>query len=251
MVKAIDSLVVEAAGPLNENLWFLPLARRIRGRFDPTKIPDVSGVLRKRFPAGIPGQRLAVNVATRTACLLEPLHVPEFKAVAAECKKVGALPPEREEFANIDLDGVDEVVSALKTAKADRDTLRATLEDCRRFTIPAHPEFEARRLADAAWDSWEEATSQADPAALRGWLLRTIKQIRVDFIPDDRAGESVRAKWVFFGGVVELADRSRVSYVFGGEYQDPNVPPITDVELLSGDCEAFSPLEGQDSAGFT
>jgi len=119
MVKASDTLTVEVAGPQNENLWFLPLDRRIRGRFDPTKIPEVSGALMRRFPAGIPGQRIGVCLSTKTGFLQEPLHAPEFNAVAAECKKVGALPPEREEFANIDLaTWLHHISGAVKAGKA-------------------------------------------------------------------------------------------------------------------------------------
>ncbi len=101
MVAKTD-IVVEVAGPQNENLWFLPLDRRIRGRFDAAKLPEPSGALMRRFPQPIPGQRIGLNVGARTGFVDEPLRDPEHAAVRKECEKAGAI-PERQEFSDIDV----------------------------------------------------------------------------------------------------------------------------------------------------
>jgi len=91
------SVVVEIDGPLNENLIFRPLGKRVRGRFDPRRMPD-PGKLQQKFPTGIPGQRLGCDFAAGQGFIEEPLHAPEHATVRAAVAKYGALPPERETF---------------------------------------------------------------------------------------------------------------------------------------------------------
>jgi hypothetical protein len=72
MVGANDTVIIEVAGPQNENLWFLPLDRRIRGRFNPAAIPEPSGALMRRFPQGIPGQHIGLDAKAGVGWIDEP-----------------------------------------------------------------------------------------------------------------------------------------------------------------------------------
>ena len=95
MVKAV---VVEIDGSQNESLFFRPVGRVVRGRFDPRRLPDESGTLARRFPKGVPGQRLELDVTAGRGAIVEPLHLAEFKTEAAEISKLGSLPASRQEF---------------------------------------------------------------------------------------------------------------------------------------------------------
>ncbi len=103
MVRQNGRIVVEIDGPLNEGFFFRPLSRRLRGRFDCRRLAEPGALLRK-FPQAIPGQRIELDAAACTGAIVEPLHLPEFKAVADEVKKAGTLPPAREEFAAVNVD---------------------------------------------------------------------------------------------------------------------------------------------------
>lgn len=103
MVKQNGRVVVEIDGPQNESFYFRPLRRRIRGRLDPRRLPE-PGRLLQRFPEGVPGQRLELDYHAATGAIVEPLHLPEFAAVAAEAKKKASLPPARLEFKGVNRD---------------------------------------------------------------------------------------------------------------------------------------------------
>jgi hypothetical protein len=99
---ATRELTVEVDGPKNENLFFRPLSRKIRGRFDVARIPD-PGPLRQSWPDPIPGQRLTLNLDTGEAAIVEPLHDAEHTALRQKIEKRATIPPAREELGKVDL----------------------------------------------------------------------------------------------------------------------------------------------------
>lgn len=78
MAKAESSIVeVEIAGPRNENLSFRPLQRKLRGRFDISRVAEPQARMKSaEWPEPIPGQRLRLDFATGEASVIEPLHEP-------------------------------------------------------------------------------------------------------------------------------------------------------------------------------
>jgi hypothetical protein len=92
-------------GSRNQNLHFRPLQRVLRGTFDINRVPDPQARIEAtRFPRPIPGVRIAVDPQARTAAIIEPLHEPVNAAMRERVEKMGLrLPPEREEFKDIDV----------------------------------------------------------------------------------------------------------------------------------------------------
>lgn len=84
----------------NRNVYFPPLDRSLRGRFDAqlaARRDKDAGALLSEIPDPIPGQQIAVDVETGEAALVEPLHDPRFAAIAERIKARGCkLFPERE-----------------------------------------------------------------------------------------------------------------------------------------------------------
>src|SRR5262245_50745723 len=97
MVKS-EPLVLEFGDDLCRNIYFAPLDRRFRGRFDAQQLARRdrdAGALLNEWPEPIAGQQLAIDLETGAADVLEPLH--EFPAIAARIKSRGlTLAPERE-----------------------------------------------------------------------------------------------------------------------------------------------------------
>lgn len=87
----MEGLIVvefEYDSPTNGNYGFRPAMREIRGRFDVNRLPE-PGNLRKRFPTGIPGQRLGLDA--QGCYVREPLHEPQYATIRAEIEKHAAL----------------------------------------------------------------------------------------------------------------------------------------------------------------
>lgn len=105
-MKASDNVIeieVGAAGR-NCNLTFMPLGKRIRGRFDVARAIKTDGEaarLLKAWPDPIPGQVIGIDVEAGMGYLREPLHDPEFAAIRERIEKTGKkLEPERQTFQN-------------------------------------------------------------------------------------------------------------------------------------------------------
>lgn len=95
---------IEVDGPQNERLSFLPLQRRVRGRFDYMRVRESKAHTRiTEFPKGIPGQRLRLNLATGEASLVEPLQDREHSTIANHLRKEGFEIPESETFKVVDV----------------------------------------------------------------------------------------------------------------------------------------------------
>jgi hypothetical protein len=93
------AIEVEVDSEKNGDVIFPPLSRRVRGRFDVTravKTDGNAGELFKTWPLPIPGQRIGLDVLTRTGYVYEPLHESEYAPIAEQVKKRFTLPPERE-----------------------------------------------------------------------------------------------------------------------------------------------------------
>lgn len=85
---------------MNANLFFRPIGRSIRGRFDYLKVKET--LAREKldsFPEGIPGQRLAINPQNGEAFVIEPLHSPEHAELKSKLEKSGySFAPAREKI---------------------------------------------------------------------------------------------------------------------------------------------------------
>lgn len=92
-----ESLVVEFGDELCRNIYFPPLDRRFRGRFDAQQLARRdrdAGALLTDWPDSVSGQQLAVDEGGEVA-VLEPLH--QFPAIKARIEKRGlSLAPPRE-----------------------------------------------------------------------------------------------------------------------------------------------------------
>lgn len=102
-MKADSTIIVEVDGPRNQNLLFGPLQRRIRGRFDITRVAEPLAKMKQNEwgTEAIPGQRLAIDTETGKAWLEEPIHrSAKLKAIVE--RKGYTLPPEREDFGVVD-----------------------------------------------------------------------------------------------------------------------------------------------------
>ncbi len=97
-------LEIEVDGELNECLFFLPIQRRIRGRFDLNRVAEPLARLKSReWPAPIPGQRLGVNLETGEAYIAEPLRESGHQATLERVERVGKVGPAVEPIANVHL----------------------------------------------------------------------------------------------------------------------------------------------------
>ena len=94
---------VEIDGPRNNCLAFLPLQKRVRGRFDFARETEPqAGVMRASWPQPIPGQIIGIDGAK--GYIREPLHDEEHADAKEKIESRGMkLPDEREEFDSIDV----------------------------------------------------------------------------------------------------------------------------------------------------
>lgn len=95
---------IEIATKECRNLYFAPIQRRIRGRFDFRDVAEKeSGKFVKDWPA-IPGQRLHLNFDTGEAAIVEPLRDAENESLRMRLETSFArrTPIAREEFKGID-----------------------------------------------------------------------------------------------------------------------------------------------------
>jgi hypothetical protein len=94
----VDNVIeLEYDSETNGSYHFRPAMKSIRGRFDVNRTTD-AGVLRKRFPRAIPGQRLGFNFATGECYIREPLHDAENAAIRKEVEKTWAVEDEKQTF---------------------------------------------------------------------------------------------------------------------------------------------------------
>jgi len=93
-------LTVEIDGPRNEALFFRPLARRIRGRFDFARDSEpMARTKASEWPEGIPGQRLAIDLESGEGAIGEPLQYPEHEPLKQRLESKGfRVPPVLETF---------------------------------------------------------------------------------------------------------------------------------------------------------
>lgn len=95
-------LEIEVAGDQNEQLFFAPLQRRIRGRFDLNAVPEPLARMKTReYPQPIPGQRIGLDLGTGEGYVAEPLHEPVNKAIRERVERKARIAPERETFAAV------------------------------------------------------------------------------------------------------------------------------------------------------
>jgi hypothetical protein len=101
----MSALVVEFGDSHCRNVFFPPLDRRMRGRFDPTlavKHDRDAGELVSQYPDGIAGQQLEINTQSGEVAVLEPLHA--FPAIEQRLKQRGLRLAPARQVANCDLE---------------------------------------------------------------------------------------------------------------------------------------------------
>lgn len=94
---------IEVDGDKNQCLAFLPLQRRVRGRFDYMRETEpMAGTMRGEWPQPILGQIIGIDGAM--GYIREPLHDEEHAQAKEKIESRGmSLPDEREEFDSIDV----------------------------------------------------------------------------------------------------------------------------------------------------
>ncbi|MDZ4688502.1 MAG: hypothetical protein SH850_25795 [Planctomycetaceae bacterium] len=92
MVRAANVVEVEIDGPQNQGLMFGPLQRRLRGRFDSSRLlrmDDGAAGVAREWPEPIPGQRLRLDL-DGAAAVVEPLHDAEHATIKEKLNKRGS-----------------------------------------------------------------------------------------------------------------------------------------------------------------
>ena len=97
------AIEIEVDGDKNQCLAFLPLQRRIRGRFDYMRESEpTAGTLRSEWSQPVPGQRIGIDGAM--GFIREPLHDSEHAETRAKIEARGMeISPECETFDSIDV----------------------------------------------------------------------------------------------------------------------------------------------------
>ncbi len=99
-----ELLELEIDTPQNGPVYFGPLGRRLRGRFDSLRAArhdKDAAVLLNEYPQPIPGQRLVINVDTGECCVVEPLHEEAYAAIRSKIEKAKMeLEPARQSVAS-------------------------------------------------------------------------------------------------------------------------------------------------------
>jgi hypothetical protein len=100
----MTQIEITGDGSRNENLYFRPLQRPLRGTFDFGRVPEpLAHMKRAEFPRPIPGLRIMVDAEKRTATITDPLHEPAHAAIREKIQAMGLmLGPAAETFDNID-----------------------------------------------------------------------------------------------------------------------------------------------------
>lgn len=101
MVQAVE---IEIDGQHNEKLFFAPLERPIRGRFDMSRIAEpMAKIEASKWPVPIPSQRVGID-PDGNGYLIEPLHDPEHAPIKEKIAKKGKrLEPAIQNFDNVHL----------------------------------------------------------------------------------------------------------------------------------------------------
>lgn len=97
-----QTLEIEFDGPKNQSVYFTPIQKRVRGRFDAHRVVD-GGRLLRDFPEPVPGQRLQLDLGTGEAAIFEPLHDHEFIAIRERIEESGRKLPEQYERVKADV----------------------------------------------------------------------------------------------------------------------------------------------------
>lgn len=95
---------VEVNGKNNNNLFFGPLGRTVRGRFElvnATRHHPAASVLTNRWSEPIPGQRIGIDTDTGEGFIVEPLHEDEHTAIRDRIKKTHKLEPRKQTFTRV------------------------------------------------------------------------------------------------------------------------------------------------------
>ena len=105
MTTKSNTVAIEFDTPQNSNVYFRPLLRAVRGKFDLHRCKEPNaGRLHSVWPEPIPGQRLELDLVTGEGVIVEPLHEEKFAAIREKIEGLGQkLGPARETFENADL----------------------------------------------------------------------------------------------------------------------------------------------------
>lgn len=100
----MTAVVCEIDNQHNQSLYFRPIQRSVRGRFDYLRCGEpMAKVVGASEPGPIPSQRIGFDLDRGVGFVEETLHAPEHKAIRERIERRGrTLPPEREDFPDAD-----------------------------------------------------------------------------------------------------------------------------------------------------
>lgn len=140
-------LEVEIDDQRNRNLFFAPLQRKLRGRFDINRIAEPRARLKaSEWPDPIPGLRVFLDLDKAEAYISDPLHEAEFAHIRERIEARGAKPaPQCETF-----NGVDVATWAFHLGRAVQAGAARIVSGAVPDELPGEPqrEFITRRAAD-------------------------------------------------------------------------------------------------------
>ena len=144
MVKS-TRVAIEIDGPQNQNVYFRPLLRKVRGGFDLHRCKEPNaGKLHSTWPEPIPGQRLELDLATGKGAIVDPLYEEKFAALREKIENRGQkLGPERENFptdVSTWVYWMQELVTGGKAKLVEGDFPKLTDTPQTRFHSTEHPD---------------------------------------------------------------------------------------------------------------
>jgi len=133
------AIEIEIDAPHNDQMYFRPLHRSGRGRYDVNRVTEPMARLKAtEVPAPIPSQRIGIDTGGN-GFIKEPLHEPAHKATREKLEKRGMkLAPAVERFENIDVPSwLFWLVQAVKSgiAKVVAGTLPETIDGKPQFNF--------------------------------------------------------------------------------------------------------------------
>lgn len=162
----MSTIVIEADTETNGNLYFPPLMRTIRGRFDFLRVKEKMARMTE-WPV-IPGQLLHVNTATGAMHVEDPLHEKDHAEARKRILARGqTLPPAREDITGVDVPTMLFWMHNAVQSKAAK-VISGTFPD----KLPGKPKTRFHSQEDLPGGADELARLRAEVAELRALVKK-------------------------------------------------------------------------------
>jgi hypothetical protein len=89
---------VEVGDERGGSLFFSPIGKRVRGRFDPAKLGTGADEVAKEIKGPVPGQVIGYDPATGEGYVREPLHDPRHEIIRERIARKWGIPPAKQTF---------------------------------------------------------------------------------------------------------------------------------------------------------